>query len=111
MYGRRVITDSEHLSQIHPAAVRLVIIGDREWWHRYLILDRAAVVEAVSRERKQRPWANPVDVARPQWCERYGGPGQSFSRPPYTVRQKPGTGGRLLRRRYLVIGQSGGMDI
>lgn len=111
MRQHKVITDRAHLEQVHPQAVRLVICGDRECWTRYLILDRAELVKAVAAERRRgaQPWAAAA-MARPFWAERYGGPGQSFSHCPWRMMRK-GPGRPFVRRRFIVIVQSGGLDI
>ena len=111
MRQRKVITDREHLQQVHPQAVRLVVYGDRESWTRYLILDRAELVKTVAayRRRGAQPWAAAA-LARPFWAERYGGPGQSFSHCPWKMKRKA-PGRPFTARRYVIIVQSGGLDI
>ena len=80
-----------------------------ESWHTYLIIPRAALIEGIRRRRSQGAqyhdcdwWTLIPDIdrwVRPAGC---GGPGRPFAREPRRMRSS---------RRYMVISQSGGLDI
>jgi hypothetical protein len=99
--NRTIITNPELLKEHHPDAIRMVVHDDGESWRCYLILDRKKVCEGLRRVRAQtsrRRW-----YIYPEWHAHYGGPGREYAHKPFRVAKQS--------RRFVVYGQTGGLDI
>ena len=102
--------ETDRVVRLYTGGVREVIKADSngEWWHRYIIIPRRLVLNEVRRIRKEHKgywdwWeAIPKGASELIGSEHYSGPGQSFTRMPYRVESS---------RKFIVIYQSGGLDI
>ena len=100
----RTIITGDKAKEHHPAATRLVVHGDYESWTRYLVLDRDECLR-IFRDCRQRGMtrsASLLTATCPYWPQQYGGPGTGFQ---HVAHQHANN------RRYLVIRQSGGLDV
>ena len=96
------ITDPIILKGNHPDAVRLIVKDyDGESWTSYLVLDRAKVCDGLRRLREQGLPRR--EYVRPDWPAYYGGPGRPFAHRMYRTNRNS--------RRFVIWGQSGGLDI
>lgn len=88
----------------NPACVRVVVSGDSESWTVYAIIDRRRalryfhwlVEEGYDRDDAMH------SATKPQWSAHYRAPGYAFAHEPWR---------RHRSRRYIVVAQSGGLDI
>ena len=102
--------DTERVVRLYTGGVREVVKGDwdGEWWHRYLIIPRRLVLNALRDLRKNGCAISDWWEVLPQGAselirsESHSGPGQSFARVPYRIESS---------RKFVVIYQSGGLDI
>lgn len=99
-----IITDREELKKHSPYALRLVIhyYGGGESWRKYLILNRRKILYDLKRAKTKKAKEFVVDNYKPGWYDYYRGPGYGFAREPYTCHKN---------KRFIVIAQSGGLDI
>lgn len=101
--------DTERVVRIYTGDVREVIKADSngEWWNRYVIIPRSLVIDYVRKIRSERRISEWWEVIPPGassliGSEHHSGPGQPFTRMPYRVESS---------RKFIVIYQSGGLDI
>jgi hypothetical protein len=95
--------------QLFTRGIRRVIHGDAECWTTYLIIPRAVMVAGVRSRRAAGAqyhdcdWWTLVDGLE-RWIRPAGesGPGRPFAGSPVRIRSS---------RRFVVIAQSGGLDI
>ena len=100
---------TDRVVRLYTGGVREVIKADSngEWWHRYIIIPRRLVLAYARRIRRERRLSEWWEVIPPGaseliGSEHYSGPGKSFTRMPYRVESS---------RKFIVIYQSGGLDI
>ena len=89
--------------------IRRVCLGDAESWTTYLIIPRAAMIAGIRARRAAGAQYHDCDwwtllTGLDRWIRPAGGgsPGRSFAREPVRMRSS---------RQYVVIVQSGGLDV
>ena len=95
--------------RLYTGGVREVVIGDSEYWSRYVIVPRKTVVAEI-RKMKAKGFRRfdsleeylPEQAYDLMRSEHYGGPGRAFVRAAH--KHKSG-------RKWVVYAQSGGLDI
>jgi len=95
--------------RLYTGGIREVVIGDSEYWSRYVIVPRKTVVAEI-RKMKAKGFRRfdtleeylPEQAFDLMRSEHYGGPGCAFIHRPY--KRKSG-------RKWVVYAQSGGLDI
>lgn len=106
---------TERIVRIYTGGIREVvhIYHHGESWSRYIIIPRRQILNEIRKLRERGcPIAGhwtfwellPEEVSNQMIrSESYGGPGRPFTHRPYKVRSRS--------RKYIVISQSGGLDI
>lgn len=107
--------DTERVVRLYTGGVREVVKGDwdGEWWNRYVIIPRRLMLNEIKRIRKLTNGARFIDGWEwwdllPEGASKlirsasYSGPGSSFTNEPFKIKSS---------RKFIVIYQSGGLDI
>lgn len=103
--------DTQRVVRLYTGGIRVVTQGDREWWSRYIIIPRRLVLNEIRKLRAKGckiigSWnfweLLPEGASELIGMEHYSGPGASFTRAPHKVRSS---------RKFVIIYQSGGLDI
>ncbi len=98
-------TDSRYVAQ-YPRGIRVVVLGDRESWTKYIIAPRRTLVAAIRKRRARGAQYHDCDTWRelPRVFSCAGGdnPGGPFAREPWRIANN---------RRFVVYAQSGGLDV
>jgi len=103
--------DTERVVQLFTGGIRVVTQGDREWWSRYIIIPRRLMLNEIRKLRAKGctivgSWnfweLLPEGASELIGYESYSGPGASFTRAPHKARSS---------RKFVIIYQSGGLDI
>lgn len=103
MTQREIYTDPKDVTPHHFAAIRLVICRRQDSWTRYIVLDRRKILARVKQERRKGVRWNLIGwIAYPNWCATESGPGGPFRGFPSRIANN---------RRYIVVAQSGGLDV
>lgn len=104
--------DTERVVRLYTGGIREVVQGDREYWSRYIIIPRRLMLNEI---RKLRADGCAIIGCWDFWQllpeganemirhEGYGGPGAPFTHAPCKVKTR--------NRKYVIIYQSGGLDI
>lgn len=107
--GRR---DTERVVRLYTGGIREVIQGDSEWWSRYIIIPRRLMLNEIRKLRAKGcqivgSWnfwkLLPEGASEMIEMEHYSDPGASFTRAPHKLRSR--------NRQFVIIYQSGGLDI
>ncbi len=104
--------DTERVVRLYTGGIREVTQGDSEYWSRYIIIPRRLILNEIRKLRAKGctiigSWnfweLLPEGAAEMISSEHYSGPGSSFTMAPYKLRTRS--------RKFVVVYQSGGLDI
>ena len=95
--------------RLYTGGVREVVIGDSEYWQRYVIIPRKTVLAEI-RKMKAKGFRRfdslqeylPEQAYELIDAEYYSGPGRAFAHRHYKLKSN---------RKWIVYAQSGGLDI
>lgn len=99
---------TDYTLDLYPDGIRVITHQREDWWSRYVVIPRATALRYVRRLRlgHGKPlhdcgWTAwlPEGILDPEY---YGGPGRPFVHRPIRL---------TYSRRFLVISQTGGLDI